>query len=56
MNRHENKREPSTENTAHSPSSFEENLATAIRQAATHIREALTESAEDFKNNLDLTK
>lgn len=56
MNRHANNREPSTENTVHSPSSFEENLATGIRQAATHIHEALTKSAEDFKNSLDLTK
>ncbi|MCT1790587.1 hypothetical protein [Dermabacter hominis] len=56
MKRHANNREPSTENTAHTPSSFEENLATAIRQAATHIREALTRNPEDFKNSLDLTK
>lgn len=56
MKRHENKREPSTENTAHTPSSFEENLATAIRQAATQIHEALTRNPEDFKNSLDLTK
>lgn len=57
MKRHEEPhREQPDANPAHTPSSFEENLATAIRQAATHIREALTKSAEDFKNSLDLTK
>ena len=57
MKRHEEPhRERPDANPAHSPSSFEENLATAIRQAATHIREALTRDPEDFKNSLDLTK
>ncbi|WP_279063681.1 hypothetical protein [Dermabacter hominis] len=56
MKRHANNREPSTENTVHSPSSFEENLAAAIREAATQIHEALTRNPEDFKNSLDLTK
>lgn len=41
---------------AHTPSSFEENLAAAIREAATQIHEALTQNPEDFKNSLDLTK
>ena len=56
MTRHANNREPSTENTVHSPSSFEENFATAIRQTAAHIHEALTKSAKDIKKELDLTK
>lgn len=56
MNRHENNRERPAESPAHTPSSIEENLATAIRQAATHIREALTRNPDDFKNDLDLTK
>ena len=41
---------------AHTPSSFEENLAAAIREAATQIHEALTQNPKDFKNDLDLTK
>lgn len=44
------------EEIARSFSTLEENLETAIRQAATHIREALTRNPEDFKNSLDLTK
>lgn len=56
MKRHASNREPSTENTAHTLSSFEENLAAAIREAATQIHEALTQNPEDFKNDLDLTK
>lgn len=56
MKRHANNREPSTENTAHLPSSFEENLAEAIRRTATHLYETLTRDPEDFKNSLDLTK
>lgn len=57
MKRHEEPhREQPDANPAHTPSSFEENLATAIRQAATQIHEALTQNPEDFKNSLDLTK
>lgn len=57
MKRHEEPhREQPDVSPAHTPSSFEENLAAAIREAATQIHEALTKSAEDFKNSLDLTK
>lgn len=45
-----------SEEPAHLPPNIDENLATAIRQAATHIHEALTRDPEDFKNSLDLTK
>ena len=44
------------EEIAHSFTTLEEDLAAAIREAATHIREALTRNPEDFKNSLDLTK
>lgn len=54
--REEPHRERPDVNPAHTPSSFEENLATAIRQTAAHIHKALTRDLEDFKNSLDLTK
>ena len=44
------------EEIAHSFTTLEENLKTAIRQTAAHIHEALTKSAKDIKNDLDLTK
>lgn len=44
------------EEIARSFSTLEENLATAIRQTATHLYETLTRDPEDFKNDLDLTK
>lgn len=56
MKRHANNRERPAESPAHTPSSLEENLAAVIQRAATQIHEALTKSAEDFKNSLDLTK
>ena len=56
MKRHENKRERPAESPAHTPSSIKENLAAAIREAATQIHEALTRNPEDFKNDLDLKK
>lgn len=57
MTRHEEiNREWPDASPAHTPSNLEENLAAAIQRAATHIREALTRTPEDFKNDLDLTK
>lgn len=57
MTRHEEiNREWPDASPAHTPSSFEENLAAAIQRAATQIHEALTRNPEDFKNSLDLTK
>ncbi|MDU2057686.1 MAG: hypothetical protein E6719_00020 [Dermabacter sp.] len=54
----EHQRDPSAalEELARSFSTLEENFKTAIRQTAAHIHEALTKSAEDIKNDLDLTK
>ncbi|MDU5961551.1 MAG: hypothetical protein E6Z13_00145 [Dermabacter sp.] len=37
-------------------STLEENFATAIRQTAAYIHEALAQNPEDFKNELGLTK
>jgi len=58
MTNPKHQRDPSAalEELARSFSTLEENFKTAIRQTAAHIHEALTKSAKDIKNSLDLTK